>query len=258
MMHSSSIDVMEPSASSSASPFVSGGGILKRKGSSPSSQSLMHRRFSNNKEAGGDLETSAVSSPPMVRKRSILKHESSVDEGAPSSTSSQRLKGVLKKDSSYDEGSSSGIRPILKNAEDLVVEITETTTIPKGDVVSTAKGTGEASSSSNEDIAKSNQFEDVVIDPIPGASRVADDSPPSELNKSKPALRDREPLIPPSSVQISSDDRDLALKLEQIANEADNLKKRKMQAEKEKEKEEALSVEEPSGKNDADQAMPPR
>ena len=59
-------------------------------------------------------------------------------------------------------------------------------------------------------------FSDVIIDPIPFTS-----SHP----QSAPKVRDRESVIPVSCVNLSSDDKDLAQKLEAIAQVGLSLKK---------------------------------
>ena len=55
-------------------------------------------------------------------------------------------------------------------------------------------------------------FSDVIIDPVPSNKK---DNDPSLTSTTK--VRDREPVIPVSCVNLSSDDRDLAQKLEAIA-----------------------------------------
>ena len=55
-------------------------------------------------------------------------------------------------------------------------------------------------------------FSDVIIDPLPSNKKDHDPSLPSATK-----VRDREPVIPVSCLNLSSDDRDLAQKLEAIA-----------------------------------------
>ena len=52
----------------------------------------------------------------------------------------------------------------------------------------------------------------MIIDPLPSNKKDFDPSLPSATK-----VRDREPVIPVSCVNLSSDDRDLAQKLEAIA-----------------------------------------
>jgi hypothetical protein len=224
MIQSSSVDVADPPTTS----FAPSSGILRRKGSSPSSLGLQRRRItpSSTTDATSAPVTDHPTSPPSSivgqRKRSILKHDS-FDEA---SSVSNRLRGVLKKDSSYDDP----LRPILKNNAD-PHESAPPRTAPTH------------SSSSSEDIAvRSNQFNDVVIDPIPGQGRkdstATTSATTATTSLSVAKVKDREEHV--TSVNISSDDKNLANKLEQITVEAEYLKKSRMQ--KREEEEEAASA----------------
>ena len=57
----------------------------------------------------------------------------------------------------------------------------------------------------------------------------------------KHSLKDRQPLIPPSSVNISSDDRNLANKLEQLSLEADAIRLKMAQEEQQRKEREVKS-----------------
>lgn len=145
-------------------------------------------------------------------KRSILKHESF------DADSNGRLRGVLKKDSSYDET----LRPILKNPE----------------VEAVISKPPSPSSSSNEDVSSAlkTHFNDVVIDPIPGVKKPIVEQVQFQSQR-RSSFKNREPVIPPSSVNISSDDRDLAEKLDKISQEAEAIKLQQLQQQQEEEEE---------------------
>lgn len=188
-----------------------------------------------------------------MRKRSILKYDSFDTSALPSSTTNSQggansdggIKGVLKKDSSYDET----LKPILKNFdEESNPQQSQPSVINSnpgqgnGGANPAAVRTSSLSSSSSEDLAKnSGHFSDVVIDPIPSSvgTKKSEVTEPfhfasnslqtSEIKNFASMQRDLEPVIPVSSVKLSSDDRNLANKLEQLAVEADNIKKMKSQ-----------------------------
>jgi hypothetical protein len=181
-------------------------GILKRKGS--------YRSQRDSSESDAILPTAAL---PHPRKRSILKHDSF--------ETPERLRGVLKKDSSYDEA----LRPILKNLES---GAEDTTAVAVSTTSTTLKAATTPSSSSSEDLSPGSgaPFSDVVIDPIPGAKKdvlAASSSMQQQQQLSssssarKHSLKDRHPVVLPYNVSISSDDRNLANKLEQLALEAE-------------------------------------
>ena len=218
-------------------------GILKRKDSSTSH----HAR-------GGPAHLAIVEPDldgvphPHARKRSILRYdsfdapESVINHSAhPHTTSiSSRLRGVLKKDSSYDEG----LRPILKYQDDHAVATSEV----KRELVLKAPST--PSSSSAEDLSKNNpqSFCGVVIDPVPHVQNIQveeecsdeglkfasvsneDEFEPrrSSTGSSRKAslIKERSSLIPPSSIKLSSDDRDLAAKLEKVAVKAEEIRRK--------------------------------
>ena len=191
-----------------------GGGILKRKGSMGSRQPPRQ----DHSEAGGGGGSGGV-----TRKRSILKYDSfEVADDSPVTGEEQRpRRGVLKKDSSYDDT----LRPILKyplTSEAIV-------TVPKSNNESMS------STTSSEDlenlIDQSNRgFVNVNIDPLP---KSVEDSN-SEYSESedhhqmqiripsprKSSLGPRLPVIPPSSVNITSDGN-LACKLEALSGQAE-------------------------------------
>ncbi len=222
-----------------------GGSKLRRKGSAT------RRDFSDffvdkaQSSSGSGTVTSTANLMLGQRKRSILKHDSFDSSSASASAASApsgpdssvqghqgRLRGVLKKDSSYDEG----LKPILKNVDD-------SSEIPVGTPLAPAPPSSSSASSSSEDIAANRPFSDVIIDPIPGrrsseaaaAAALAEDplpAPPPPVPSTTPhhsrkaSLKDRQPVIPPSSVKISSDDRDLADKLQRLALEAEAIRMR--------------------------------
>jgi len=234
---------------------------LRRRGSAGRREA-----FANDKESAG---SGGVVGAPQ-RKRSILKYESLENEDATTSMTESvgesRLRGVLKKDSSYDEG----LKPILKNvdtSEDFPTVTTGgvTTISPPPPPSSTSTSSTSSPSSSSEDLAKvcggrsrRRAFSDVIIDPIPASllnrgedanegsrdceeQQKAGTSPREIFSPSqsrypsrKASLKDRQPVIPPESVKISSDDRDLVEKLQRLTQEAEAIKLRQMEVERER------------------------
>ena len=213
------------------------GGILKRKGSSSRkdfSDFLVEKDTATSQTSSTSAAATTSSVSPTVpvypqRKRSILKHDSF------EASEISRLKGVLKKDSSYDDG----LKPILKNNEHGVEDVVVAAAIANQDL--------NHSSSSSEDISKNAPFSDVIIDPIPKALSIDEDEDSAAFKESKvasvtttpvrkPSLKDRQPVIPPSSVKISAEDRNLANKLEQLAEEAESIRKRQLLEMEESEK----------------------
>lgn len=249
-------------------PAPTSGGILRRKGSATRRDLADFFAEKANRDAPNPSAGGAIGQ----RKRSILKYDSfdsTADAGASQAAAvgssgsvagggSGRLRGVLKKDSSYDEG----LRPILKHSDE--TGKAETTAAAASSSVSPVipvpppPESASSASSSSEDISKTNRaFSDVVIDPIPGSGRRSSEAvdlpasvgaaapTPSPCTSShhsrKASLKERQPMIPPSSVKISSDDRDLAEKLQQLASEADAIRLR--QEEEERRKREAAESE---------------
>ena len=136
------------------------------------------------------------------------------------------MKGVLKKDSSYDET----LKPILKNPDDASVLSVEMAAANGAKSVLRTSST--SSSSSVDDVVnKKNAFSDVVIDPEPnfvGESNVIHAATSGSRKASlKNTANNREPVIPPSSIKISSGDPNLARKLEQVSIEAEAIKKQR-------------------------------
>ena len=192
-----------------------GGGILKRKGSMGS------RQAPKQDEASG-------SSAANARKRSILKYDSfEVADDSPVVDDQLRpRRGVLKKDSSYDDT----LKPIIKYP--LVSETI--VTVPKGGNESMS------STTSSEDlenlIDQSNRgFVNVNIDPLPKSMDESNSSASEEdivrvPSPRKSSLGPRLPVIPPSSVKITSDGN-LACKLEVLSGQAEAKLKQMAEAE---------------------------
>ena len=183
---------------------VSPGGILKRKGSMGSRQPP---KFEDENPSS------------RVRKRSILKHDFiEASEATEADQEWQRpRRGVLKKDSSYDDT----LKPILKNPSEPQMH-------HKSQIL---EGGGAASSTSSEDLenlidGNNRGFVDVVIDPVPKSVKDSSEDE-SEIQHEvkipsprKSSLGPRLPVIPPSSVKITSDGN-LAGKLEALTGQAE-------------------------------------
>ena len=172
------------------------GGILKRKGSMGSRQPP---KFNEDKD--------------RVRKRSILKHDFEATEDTKDDSRPRR--GVLKKDSSYDDT----LKPILKHTN-LSVDLTPNAQLHES-----------ASSTSSEDLenlidGNNRGFVDVVIDPLPkSVHESSEDEENFDIAQKVPSPRKsslgpRLPVIPPSSVKITSDGN-LACKLEALTGQAE-------------------------------------
>ena len=184
---------------STASASSISGGILKRKGSMGSRQPP---KFNEDKD--------------RVRKRSILKHDLEAAEDTKDLEHRPR-RGVLKKDSSYDDT----LKPILKN-----------TSLSVDPVLSQKNQIHEsASSTSSEDLenlidGNNRGFVDVVIDPLPKSVHESSEDEENFDNTQKvpsprkSSLGPRLPVIPPSSVKITSDGN-LAGKLEALTGQAE-------------------------------------
>ena len=183
---------------STASGSSISGGILKRKGSMGSRQPP---KFNEDKD--------------RVRKRSILKHDLEAAEDTKELDNRPR-RGVLKKDSSYDDT----LKPILKN-----------TSLSVDPVLSNAQIHDSASSTSSEDLenlidGNNRGFVDVVIDPMPKSVHESSedeekfDNTQKVPSPRKSSLGPRLPVIPPSSVKITSDGN-LAGKLEALTGQAE-------------------------------------
>lgn len=159
-------------------------------------------------------EATVVVAPPLPQQQQIP------PTAAPATAESGAgLRGVLKKEHSHDEPAHP--KPILKNSgEESAATTPRTASLPQTP----------SPSSSSEDIDTA--FNDVIIDPIPGAcsskSFSADELQHQPQTRGS-YMRDREAVIPPSSVKISSDDRNLASKLADIALEAENIKRQRHQ-----------------------------
>ena len=175
-----------PTSPTSDEISASIGGILKRKGS-----------------------TGAVVAPILNSADSCLETENT------SAVASQQTKrrGVLKKDSSYDDT----LKPILKNNGHETISILPQNTKLNDSVSST-------SSEDLENLIDNNNrgFVDVVIDPIPQAPNADSSEDEFKLRSSprKSSLGPRLPVIPPSSVKITSDGN-LACKLEALSGQAE-------------------------------------
>ncbi len=242
------ICVISIPASAKSKPFSveepPGVGILHCKGSVARREHIADFFSEAASSSSTSANTPSISNSILgQRKRSILKHESfdAFSVSSEVSGAGSHLRGVLKKDSSYDEG----LKPILKNAEEqsksstAVAVATSTLPVPSS--------TSSASSSSSEDIAANRPFSDVIIDPIPGSSgrHFSEDfleqqqhqqdqhhfalhplsaSATTHHSRKASLKADRQPVIPPSSVKISSDDPELADKLQRLAMEADTIR----------------------------------
>ena len=193
-----------------------GGGILKRKGSMGSRQAPKQ-------------DEASTSSAANARKRSILKYDSfEVADDSPVLGDDQLRprRGVLKKDSSYDDT----LKPIIKYP--LVSETI--VTVPKSGNESMS------STTSSEDlenlIDQSNRgFVNVNIDPLPKSMDESNSSASEEdivrvPSPRKSSLGPRLPVIPPSSVKITSDGN-LACKLEVLSGQAEAKLKQMAEAE---------------------------
>ena len=228
-----------------------GGGILKRKGSMGSRQPPR----SQDSEAGNG---SGGSGSGVTRKRSILKYDSfEVADDSPNVTGGgerdqeqlRPRRGVLKKDSSYDDT----LRPILKyplTSSEAIENFRENdftknnTAVPKNS--SNNEEESMSSTTSSEDlenlIDQSNRgFVNVNIDPLP-KSNVEDSN--SEFSETETEVQSRNipsprksslhgprlPVIPPSSVNITSDGN-LACKLEALSGQAEAKLKQMAEAE---------------------------
>ena len=218
-----------------------GGGILKRKGSMGSRQPPR----SQDSEAGNG---SGGSGSGVTRKRSILKYDSfEVADDSPNVTGGgerdqeqlRPRRGVLKKDSSYDDT----LRPILKyplTSSEAIENFRENdftknnTAVPKNS--SNNEEESMSSTTSSEDlenlIDQSNRgFVNVNIDPLP-KSNVEDSNSEFSETETEVQIRNipsprksslhgpRLPVIPPSSVNITSDGN-LACKLEALSGQAE-------------------------------------
>lgn len=182
------------------------------------------------KEDHQELEDEIEAAGRGEQKRAILRHDSLelVSEVT-------RLKGVLKKDSSYEKTQ----RPILKNTGE-------------DDEVPIRDSCFSSNTTSSEDLdiifGGNRAFSGVVIDPVPGCRRSAGTTESelviqNESNEDLEALiqkspiksrksslvHPRQPVIPPSSVKITSD-ANLAMQLDCLADRAEaELEKRRNQ-----------------------------
>ena len=238
----------EDGPASLSSSGAGGGGILKRKGSMGSRQPP---RSSQDSETGNGSNSGGSG---VTRKRSILKYDSfEVADDSPNNVNSgerdqeqpRPRRGVLKKDSSYDDT----LRPILKypltssgEGGASSIENFRENDFTKNNTVVLNKNTSNnadesmSSTTSSEDlenlIDQSNRgFVNVNIDPLPKSvedsnSEFSETETEMQIHRNIPSPRKsslhgpRLPVIPPSSVNITSDGN-LACKLEALTGQAE-------------------------------------